>query len=50
VRAFGKLVVINELGIRSLCPTPRGCIDLIGKGTHGKRDGDDSLDVAARVF
>src|SRR5260221_3790396 len=40
VPAFVEPVVMNEFGKRFLCPTPRGCIELIGKGAHGNRDGD----------
>src|SRR6266849_8406100 len=38
VTALVELVVINELGIRLLCPTPWSCIDLVWKYTHGSRD------------
>jgi hypothetical protein len=31
---------MNEFGIRLLCPTPRGLIELVRKGAHGDRDGD----------
>src|SRR5262245_11658881 len=31
---------MDKFGIRSLCPTPRGCIELIWKDAHGNRDGD----------
>ena len=31
---------MNQFGIGFLCPTPRGCIDLIGKDAHGSRDRD----------
>src|ERR1700738_933002 len=31
---------MNELGISSLYPTARGCIDVIGKDAHGHRDAD----------
>ena len=37
VAAFVEPVVVNELGIGSLRPAPRGRIDLVGKGAH--RDG-----------
>jgi hypothetical protein len=40
VAAFVELVVMDEFGIRTLCPTPRGCIDLVWKDAHGHRDGD----------
>src|SRR5882724_7866944 len=32
VPAFGQSIVINELGIRFLCPATRGSVDLVGKG------------------
>src|SRR6478672_1288717 len=35
VPGFGEPVVMNELGIRFFLPTPRGLIDLVGKGAHG---------------
>ena len=35
MRAFVELVVMDEFGIRPLCPTPRGLIEPIRKG--GKR-------------
>ena len=35
---------MDELGIRPLCPTPRGLIELVRKDAHGNRDGD-VLDV-----
>jgi len=34
-----ELVVMDEFGIRPLCPTPWGCIDLVGKDAYGHRDG-----------
>src|SRR4051812_4552547 len=40
VPAFGELVVVNELGIRALCPAPRDWTDLVGKDAHGDGDGD----------
>jgi len=40
VAAFGELVVMDELGIRALRPTPRGWIELVRKGAHGNRGGD----------
>ncbi len=40
VAAFVELVVMDELGIRPLCPTPRGCIDLVWKNAYGYGDGD----------
>src|SRR5918992_1967389 len=39
VPAFLELVVMDELGIRPLCPTAWRCIDLIGENAHGYRDG-----------
>ena len=38
--AFVELVVMDEFGIRPLCPTPRGLIELVRKDAHGYRDGD----------
>jgi hypothetical protein len=38
VPAFVELVVMDELGIRSLCPAPRHSIDLIREHAHGNRD------------
>ena len=40
VPAFVELVVVDEIGIRLLCPTPRGLIELIREGAHGNRHGD----------
>src|SRR5207344_261526 len=40
VAAFVELVVIDEFGIRPLCPTSRGLIELVRKGAHRDRDGD----------
>src|SRR6476646_238963 len=37
---FVELVVIDELGICPLCPTPRYCTDLVRKGAHGDGYGD----------
>ena len=31
---------MDEFGIRPLCPTPRGGVDLIWKDADGNRDGD----------
>jgi hypothetical protein len=45
VSAFGEFVVVDELWISFLRPTSRRCVDLVGKGAHSKRNGDDSLDV-----
>ena len=33
-------LVIDEFGVRLLCPTPRGRIELVGKDAHSNRDGD----------
>lgn len=38
--AFVVLLVIDEFGINSLCPAPRGLKDLARKGAKGGRDGD----------
>ena len=38
--AFVDPVVMNELGIRPLCPTPRGWIEFVREDAHGNRDGD----------
>src|SRR6185369_7168220 len=38
--ALLNLVVVDELRIRPLGPTPRSLIDLIEEGAHGDRDGD----------
>jgi len=40
VPAFVELVVMDEFGIRALCPAPRSFIELVGKDAHGNRDGD----------
>jgi hypothetical protein len=41
VSASVELVVMDEVvGIRALCPTPRGLVELVGKDAYGKRDGD----------
>ena len=39
VPALVELVVIDKFGIRALCPTLRGLIELIRKDAHGCRDG-----------
>src|ERR1700732_4566814 len=31
---------MDEFGVRPLCPTPRGDVDLIWKDADGNRDGD----------
>src|SRR5258707_11288925 len=38
VPALWESVVVDQFGIGFLCPGLRGCIDLIGKHTHGSRD------------
>src|ERR1700682_2829159 len=38
---------MDKFGIRPLCPTTRGLIELSGKDAHGNRDGD-VLDVEKR--
>src|ERR1700722_1239441 len=38
VSAFVELVIVDELWIGSLSPTPRGLIKLVRKGAHGHRD------------
>jgi hypothetical protein len=40
VPAFREPVVMDELGVGSFRPTPRGRIDLVRKGAHGDGDGD----------
>src|ERR1700680_5237014 len=40
VPAFGEPVVVNEFGIRPLCPAPRGWIEFVREEAHGNRDGD----------
>src|SRR5437868_6475767 len=37
--ALVEPVVISQIGIRILCPTSWGCIELIRKGADGNRDG-----------
>src|SRR5262245_57238793 len=37
VAASVELVVVDEFGIRPLCPAPRGLIELVWKGAHGDR-------------
>jgi len=39
VPAFVDLVVIDEFGIGSLCPSAWSCVDLVRKNAHGYRDG-----------
>ena len=51
VPAFVDLVVVDELGIRPLCPTPRGFILLARKDAHGNRNRDAlGVEEAALVF
>ena len=38
--AFFHLVVVDELGIGPLCPTPRSLVEFVRKNAHGRRDGD----------
>ena len=38
--AFVELVVMDQFGIRPLCPAPRGWIEFVRKDAHGNRDGD----------
>jgi len=38
--SFGKLVIMDEFGIRLLRPTPRGWIELVGEDAHRDRYGD----------
>ena len=38
--ALVELVVMDEFGIRPLCPAARGRIDFVGEGAHGDRDRD----------
>jgi hypothetical protein len=40
VPAFVDLVVVDELGIRLFCPTPRGRADVVRKDAHRHRNGD----------
>src|SRR6185295_9757448 len=35
-----ELVVVDELGIRPLCPAPRSWADVIRENAHGNGDGD----------
>src|SRR5260370_30311070 len=40
---------MDQLGIRPLCPAPRGWIELVRKDAHGNRDGDaDARDSEER--
>src|SRR5208282_3265920 len=45
VSAFGEFVVVYELGIRFLGRASGSGVDLVGKGAHAERNGNDSLDV-----
>jgi hypothetical protein len=38
--AFLHLVVMDQFGIRPLCPTARRRIQFVGKDAHGGRDHD----------
>ena len=49
VAAFLNLVVMDKFGIRPLCPTPRGWIELVREDAHGNRDGD-ALDIEKPEF
>jgi hypothetical protein len=40
VPAFVKLVIVDEFGIRPLCPASRDLIDLVREDAHGNRDRD----------
>src|SRR5207253_9417082 len=47
--ALFELVVMDEFGIRALCPAPRGWIEFVRKDAHGNRDGGtDALDTEER--
>ena len=51
VAAFINLVVINQLVIRALCPTPRVFIVFARKDGHRSRDGDvDGVVKADLIF
>ena len=48
---FGEIVVVDEFGIRPLCPASRHTIDLVREDAHGNRDRDIfDIEVAALVF
>ncbi len=34
---FSNLVVMDKFGLRPLCPTPRGWIELVREDAHGNR-------------
>src|SRR5437588_4773846 len=38
--AIVELVVVNEFGIGTLCPTTRSCVEFVREGAYGNRDGD----------
>ena len=38
--AFLNPVVVDQFGIRPLCPGPRGWIEFVREDAHGNRDGD----------
>src|SRR5580658_7384918 len=40
VAAFLHLVVVNQFGIRPLCPAPRRRIEFVRKDAHGRWDHD----------
>ena len=40
VAAFLHLVVMDQFGIRLLCPAPRGWIEFVREDAHRNRDGD----------
>src|SRR4051812_18944160 len=47
--AFLDLVVVDQLGIRTLCPAPRRWIQLVRKDAYGDRNGHaDALDSEER--
>jgi hypothetical protein len=46
-----ELVVMDEVGIGLLCPTPRHLVDLVRKDAHRYRDGDAlRVEEADRIF
>ena len=40
VSTFVELVVMDQFGIRLLCPAPRDWIEFVREDAHGNRDGD----------
>src|ERR1700722_55441 len=40
VAAFVELVVMDQVGIGPLCPTPRSLVELVWEDTYGRRNGD----------